>query len=64
MQSSLSKVQEVLGSSTDISEKEIKDALWNYYFDVDSSVAFLLGKEMFIVWTNYDVLLTGEIIDR
>ncbi|KAF9436139.1 HBS1-like protein [Entomortierella beljakovae] len=36
-------VREVLGGA-DVSIKEIQDALWNYYFDVDDTVAFLVDK--------------------
>lgn len=36
-------MQAVLGSSTPISEKEIKDALWYYYFDEEKTTGWLLG---------------------
>lgn len=39
----LGNVQAVLGSSTPISEKEIKDALWYYYFDEEKTTGWLLG---------------------
>lgn len=44
MASGLSAVQSVLGPSTPISDRDIKDALWDSYFDVDGTVAYLLGK--------------------
>jgi elongation factor 1 alpha-like protein len=43
MESGLSAVHAVLGFSTPISDRDIRDALWNSYFDVDGSIAFLLG---------------------
>jgi hypothetical protein len=41
----LSSVQAVLGSSSGITEKEIKDALWYYYFDQEKTVAYLLEQQ-------------------
>lgn len=43
MTSALSAVQAVLGHSTPITDNEIRDALWDSYFDVDGSVTYLLG---------------------
>ena len=31
----------ILGSETPVTDKEIQDALWYYYYDVDKAVAFL-----------------------
>ena len=38
------KVQDALGSSFSISEKEIQEALWHYYYDIDKSVSYLKSK--------------------
>ncbi|GAA5828764.1 hypothetical protein JCM11251_005863 [Rhodosporidiobolus azoricus] len=45
MASALSAVQTVLGPSTTISDRAIQDALWDSYFDVDGTVAFLLDEQ-------------------
>ncbi|KAG4032684.1 hypothetical protein MFRU_006g01510 [Monilinia fructicola] len=38
------KVREILpASSSNITEKQIQDALWHYYYDVEKSVAYLLN---------------------
>lgn len=44
MATSFRIVHEVLGSDTTITDREIKRALWNYFFDTESSIAFLLGE--------------------
>jgi len=44
MSSGLTAVRAVLGSSTPITDREIRSALWDSYFDVDGTVAFLLGE--------------------
>lgn len=43
MAQAFSAVQAVLGTETGISDKAIRDALWDSYFDVDGTVAYLLG---------------------
>lgn len=43
MSSGLTAVHAVLGSSTPITDREIRSALWDSYFDVDGTVAYLLG---------------------
>lgn len=43
MESGLESVQTMLGPASPISEAQIKDALWNFYFDIEQSVTFLLG---------------------
>ncbi|SGY88740.1 BQ5605_C137g13404 [Microbotryum silenes-dioicae] len=40
----LSAVQNLLGPNTPISDKEIRDSLWDSYFDIDGTVAYLLGE--------------------
>lgn len=44
MMTGLSNAQAVLGPSSTFSDKEIKDSLWHYYFDVDKAVTWLLGR--------------------
>lgn len=48
MASGLDAIHSILGPETPISNRDIKDALWNYFFDVESSVAFLLGRSSFL----------------
>ena len=43
MESGVSAIHSVLGISSSITDRDIKEALWNYFFDVESSIAFLLG---------------------
>lgn len=43
MAQAFSQVQAVLGTDSPISDKQIRDALWDSYFDVDGSIAHLLG---------------------
>jgi elongation factor 1 alpha-like protein len=38
------KVRLALGSSYNVSDKDIQDALWNYYYDIAKSVAYLKSK--------------------
>ncbi|KAK6385972.1 hypothetical protein LTS17_001545 [Exophiala oligosperma] len=38
------KVRESLGSAFKLSDSEIQDALWNYYYDINKSVAYLTSK--------------------
>ena len=38
------KVREALGSGYQIPEKDIHDALWNYYYDVGKTVTWLKGR--------------------
>ncbi|KDE08935.1 hypothetical protein MVLG_01027 [Microbotryum lychnidis-dioicae p1A1 Lamole] len=45
MESGLSAVQNLLGPNTPISDKEIRDSLWDSYFDIDGTVAYLLDAQ-------------------
>jgi len=38
------KVLEALGSSLSVSDKEIQDSLWHYYYDIDKTVSYLKSK--------------------
>lgn len=35
------RIREVLGSGNDISNKEIEESLWYYYFDLDKTISYL-----------------------
>lgn len=39
------KVREALGSNYSVSDKEIQDALWHYYYDVSKSVVYLKSTD-------------------
>lgn len=43
--SGLSSVQSVLGPTSGVTDKEIKDALWYYYFDQEKTIAYLLDQQ-------------------
>ncbi|GAA5958289.1 hypothetical protein JCM21900_001340 [Sporobolomyces salmonicolor] len=45
MASAVSAVQGILGPNTPISDKAIRDALWDSYFDVQGTIAFLLDEQ-------------------
>lgn len=44
LQEGLDKVRAVLGPSVLVSDKDIQDSLWHYYYDVDKTVNYLLRK--------------------
>lgn len=56
MAAAFSQVQAVLGTDSPISDRQIRDALWDSYFDVDGSIAHLLGttttRSRFLVASN------------
>jgi len=35
------RVREILGSENAISNREIEDSLWYYYFDLDKTISYL-----------------------
>ena len=37
------KVRDVIGPEVSITDREIEDSLWHYYYDVDKTVNYLLG---------------------
>ncbi|GJN90750.1 hypothetical protein Rhopal_003764-T1 [Rhodotorula paludigena] len=45
MAQAFSAVQAVLGTESPISDKAIRDALWDSYFDVDGTIAHLLDEQ-------------------
>lgn len=44
MQIGTASVRSVLGPEVLVSDKEIQDSLWHYYYDVDKTVTYLLSK--------------------
>ena len=40
------QVRDVLGSQVSITDKEIQDSLWHYYYDVDKTVDYLLSTNI------------------
>jgi hypothetical protein len=43
MEKSLIEVRRILGDENGIRDSDIRETLWYYYFDVEASVAWLLG---------------------
>jgi elongation factor 1 alpha-like protein len=41
MQEGTAKVKSLLGSEVSVTDKEIQEALWHYYYDVEKSVTYL-----------------------
>ncbi|KAL9100806.1 MAG: hypothetical protein Q9187_009320 [Circinaria calcarea] len=44
LQEGTAKVRSILGSEISITDKEIQDSLWHYYYDVEKTIAYLLSK--------------------
>lgn len=38
-------MQSILGPTAGLSDKEIKDALWYYYFDEEKTISYLLDQQ-------------------
>jgi len=51
LETRLNEVHQLLGEQHDIPDKEIRETLWYYYFDLEKTVAWLLGS--IIVLTGY-----------
>jgi HBS1 N-terminus len=43
LETRLNEVRRLLGDHHDIPDKEIRETLWYYYFDLEKSVEWLLG---------------------
>ena len=41
LQEGTTKVRSILGDQTSVTDKEIHDALWHYYYDIEKTVAYL-----------------------
>ena len=37
------KVRDVLGPDIAVTDKEIQDSLWHYYYDIEKTVTYLLS---------------------
>lgn len=46
MEARLLDVRCLLGDQHDIKDAEIRETLWYYYFDVEQTVAWLLGSRL------------------
>jgi len=44
LETRLSEVRELLGEQHNIPDQEIRETLWYYYFDLEKTVAWLLGS--------------------
>ncbi|KIX03946.1 translation elongation factor Tu [Rhinocladiella mackenziei CBS 650.93] len=57
------KVREAIGPASSVTDKEIQDTLWHYYYDIGKSVSYL--KSM-LLWINLGLSqpLTGSDIQR
>lgn len=40
------KVREVLGTAVSVSDKDIQDSLWHYYYDVEKVVNYILSEHV------------------
>ena len=46
MERATKKVRDVLGSDVMISDKDIQDSLWYYFYDVEKTVNYILGMPL------------------
>ena len=46
MEKKLAEVRQILGEETGIRDSDIRETLWYYYFDVEASIAWLLGTPL------------------
>lgn len=44
LETRLNEVRQLLGEQHDIPDKEVRETLWYYYFDLEKTVAWLLGS--------------------
>lgn len=44
------KVRDVLGPSVQVTDQEIQDSLWHYYYDVDKTVNYILSEQSRLCW--------------
>lgn len=42
------KVRDVLGNDLPITDKEIEDSLWHYYYDIDKTVNYLISQDSYL----------------
>ena len=43
MQEGTAQVRSILGPEVAISDKDIQDSLWHYYYDIERTVTYLLS---------------------
>jgi len=49
MRNGVEQVQNIIGNDVpNVTEKEIREALWHYYYDVDKSVTWILSVSLHI----------------
>jgi elongation factor 1 alpha-like protein len=46
MQEGNVKVRSILGPEVPVTDKEVDDALWHYYYDVEKAVTYLLSMAL------------------
>lgn len=40
-------MREVLGPDLSVTDKEIEDSLWHYYYDIEKTINYLISKELY-----------------
>ena len=43
LQEGTAKVRSILGDGVPVTDREIQDSLWHYYYDVEKTVMYLLS---------------------
>ena len=51
-------VRDVIGQIKEISDKDIEDALWNFYYNTEDTIAYLLGTWLFVLFILILYLIT------
>lgn len=46
-------VRNVIGQVEGISDKDIENALWNYYYNTEDTIAYLLGTLVVCIGIDY-----------
>ena len=49
MQEGTAQVRSVLGPEVSISDKDIQDSLWHYYYDIERTVTYLLSMYLTVI---------------
>ena len=58
------KVRNVLGSEDSITDKDIQDSLWHYYYDVEKTVNYLLSMyHSYLIWNISNIAKIGETLN-
>ena len=61
MERATKKVRDVLGSDVMVSDKDIQDSLWYYFYDVEKTVNYILGMPSTILSQIQDADFSGQI---